>query len=1659
MANRQGSSYQFAHVFSLIIPCIIFSALFFLPITFVIALPNGEQVEDGSATFERPNDSTLNITTSDKVVIRWNNFDIASHEMVNFIQPFSSSVALNRVMSGEMTTIAGALNANGGVIVVNPAGISISESARINVGSLIASALNISNEDFMNGNYNFIKSENLPAGLIINHGQISVSAEGLAGLFGGAVANDGKIVAQKGSIVMACGERITVTFASRGLMSLVSVVIPEGVKLAGPAGAEAGVFNSGELSAAGGKVILTGKQVNDIFDLLVNQSGVIKANSYVEHTDGTIELIAINGTLRHSGVTMANGTEFNADAGTIIIQGKDVELSGTVTAEAQPGGGHGAIDITADNNVHIAGDLHTAARTVAVKAGHQFIQDVGTQFDQTAGDMTIHAGGDVHMAHVVAAGDMQVTSDTGSILESAPGGSQLLASRLTLAAASAGEGIGSTVNPLNTEADSLLLHAGSGGSYIHELSNLVLQSLEMEQDSSLFLMANGSLTLSGPLITFGTGVIDLTANADATGSGDLTQNPGADMHSSGAPIRLTIGNGVTGAGSMHLGKVSAGTGEIILTVSEGSILGTADQEPLLIAGSIDIRGPPASSANTLGTISVQGDLNLYGKWIADNNAILTLSGSWTNHGQFNPVTSTLILTDASKTSTIYGDNTFYNFTSTTPDKKIYFEAGRTQTVLGGVMIEGVPGHLIELRSTDMGGERWRLDSRGTVSVRYVFLGDAWNLSSTEIKALPSNSYGNNIGWDTDPVWDGGGVTENWSDAANWDTNVAPISTDTVTFNATSVKNSTVDSGWIPGTVANLTITTGYTGVITLARSLTVNTAYSQSTGTFNSDGQTLDINGSFTLTGGSFTAPITNFFLAGNMTVSGSGSFLHGSGTMIFDGTTGTIDVPAGTSFNHVTFNNTSTKSITNSFNVLGDLNKQNSGSVQAAGSADPTITLSGNFVMSGTGSFGSNSTTSDMFLTFTGGINHNLTISAGSGTFSAKVIIGAGETMTLLSNLTSSYSQTGAGNDAVNITGGTLETNNFILVLNGNYNQTAGTFNGGSGAHDFNGTWSLSGTGVFNASSGAMTVASTFTVSGGTFNAGTGTVTFDGGVATLTLGGITLNHVIFNSTSTKSLTGNMTIAGNLTVQGTGSVTEVSLATPILTLNGNYSQTSGTFGSANLTLKFGGSISHTLSVTAGTFQPKWVIDSATETVVIASPTVTIGSPGTLTMSAGQLDVNTRTLTLNNTFTLSGGSVTVNAVGGGQLQVASTFTQSGGSIDNVNFSGTSTVTLTQTAGQLGNVTFSNTSGTKTLAVSGNEFTITGNVLKTGAGTVSSSAAVILRLSGNFSMSSGIWGNTNLTLKVTPAVHTYDQTGGTFDGKLLLDAAGQAINLNTNFTGGTNATITISDGLLDTGTSAVILNNSYSQTGGTFNGGSGAHDFNSTWSLSGTGIFNTGSGIITLASTFTVSGGTFNAGTGTVTFDGGAATLTMGGITLNHVIFNSTSTKSLAGNFSTTGDITKLGIGTVTQSTGTPIITLGGSFSLVAGTFGSSSITLEMTGAAAHSFSFTTGAVFAVNSWHLDAAEDVVNLAANFTQNSGTLNINGGTFNTAGFVLTHNGNYNQTAGTFNGGSGAHDFNGTWSLSGTGVFNASSGAMTVASTFTVSGGTFNAGTGTVT
>ena len=286
------------------------------------AAPTGGAVSAGSAGISSAAGTTTVNQSTQNAAINWQSFSIGQGETVRFVHPNSSSVALNRVLGSDPSSILGSLSANGKVFLVNPNGILFGQGAQVNVGGLVASTLNITDSDFMAGQYKFAGGSNAA---ILNQGSINANG-GYVALLGANVSNEGMISARLGTVALAAGNAMTLDVAGDGLLN---VTVNQGA-------VNALAQNGGLIQADGGQVLLTAQSAGNLLQSVVNNTGVIQAQ--------TVE--ARNGTIRLMG-DMQSGT---------------VNVGGTLDASAPNGGNGGFIETSAAQvNVRDSARITTAA--------------------------------------------------------------------------------------------------------------------------------------------------------------------------------------------------------------------------------------------------------------------------------------------------------------------------------------------------------------------------------------------------------------------------------------------------------------------------------------------------------------------------------------------------------------------------------------------------------------------------------------------------------------------------------------------------------------------------------------------------------------------------------------------------------------------------------------------------------------------------------------------------------------------------------------------------------------------------------------------------------------------------------------------------------------------------------------------------------------------------------------------------------------------------------------------------------------------------------------------------------------------------------------------------------------------------------------------------
>lgn len=117
------------------------------------ALPQNPTVVSGGVNIGLPAGSSLTITqTTPRAIVNWQSFSIGQGNTATFHQPDSSSAILNRVTGNTTSSIAGQLNANGQVFLVNPNGIVITPTGTVKTGGgFVASTLDIASSAPVSG--------------------------------------------------------------------------------------------------------------------------------------------------------------------------------------------------------------------------------------------------------------------------------------------------------------------------------------------------------------------------------------------------------------------------------------------------------------------------------------------------------------------------------------------------------------------------------------------------------------------------------------------------------------------------------------------------------------------------------------------------------------------------------------------------------------------------------------------------------------------------------------------------------------------------------------------------------------------------------------------------------------------------------------------------------------------------------------------------------------------------------------------------------------------------------------------------------------------------------------------------------------------------------------------------------------------------------------------------------------------------------------------------------------------------------------------------------------------------------------------------------------------------------------------------------------------
>ena len=283
----------------------------------VQAMPEQGKVVAGQGEIARPDDKTMVINQkTDRLALDWQKFNIAKDEKVHFDQNSKSAIAVNRVVGDGRSIIDGSLSATGNAFLINPNGVLFGKNSSVDVGGLVASTANVTDEDmrkFTQGKGDL--GLQIAAGReasVINAGTIKAEG-GLVALHATTVENTGTIANEGGTTALAAAKNLNIAADTAGKLNFT----------VNGSLANAKALNSGTLQSDGGYIVMTAKSAGDVMSTVVNNTGIIEAKTLHTNDKGEILLDGgASGQVEVSGTLNASGMEAGQSAGSIKVIGQ-----------------------------------------------------------------------------------------------------------------------------------------------------------------------------------------------------------------------------------------------------------------------------------------------------------------------------------------------------------------------------------------------------------------------------------------------------------------------------------------------------------------------------------------------------------------------------------------------------------------------------------------------------------------------------------------------------------------------------------------------------------------------------------------------------------------------------------------------------------------------------------------------------------------------------------------------------------------------------------------------------------------------------------------------------------------------------------------------------------------------------------------------------------------------------------------------------------------------------------------------------------------------------------------------------------------------------------------------------------------------------------------
>ncbi len=1245
------------------------------------ALPTGEQVQAGSADFTRDSSSLTIDQHTGQLVVNWDDFSIAQGNQVNFLQN-ASDIALNRVVGDNPSYIFGDINAGGQVFLINQSGILFSTTSRVDAAGLVASSLDISDQDFLSGNYTFSGQ----GGDVLNQGQINIQDGGYAALFGGQAINQGIISARLGTVALGAGDRVSFDLNGDGLINF----------RVEQSAVDALAANHGLIRADGGLVYMTAKSAGDLAATVVNNDGVIEATS-IEERNGRVFLVADGGSLTSSGSIDVSG-EGVAGGGSVTLDSDATTLvSGDIFARSGTAGGVGGavqilgnhVGLLSGSRVDVSGlfgggdilvggdyqganaDIRNAARTYigsdALLTANALQSGNGGKVIVWADDITRYYGG---------------ISATGGA-EGGNGGFAEVSGKQNLAFWGSADlsAVSGDVGTLLLDPDNINIVAGAAGSF---------DDAELADDQILFADGSpGDFDITNGQLAAATAAVTLQANVNITVGAAVNMTQDLNMF---AGDSILVNNVLTSTNALSL--LAGNTVQVNADISAGT--------NLTLTGDADLTGFGLAASDGVGTVTFAAGTSIVAPVVSisggENLALRDITAN----------TSLDLVTSGDTITQVVGTGIAAGVTTVDVGSGANITLGSTLNDFSSVAVSNAGANNVSIRDVD------DVTVSGDASVMQIV--------GTDV-TLGGGTYGNLVVAASSSIGQTGAVTS--TGALNI---IANLNAVTTTLGNTGNDFNSVSLGTASGgSNQNVSITDG-TGSVSLlggATTLSLDAAGAVSLGGGSYGTLGLTAGGNVTQTGAltvSGTTNLTSDAAAIDATLNNASNELNTVNLLTSGGSFTTASITdADVAADGLTFGG---NAVTANLVSAGDLTLTGGTFTTLNASLGTSVVQTGGVTVSGVTTLAATAAGVDATLTTASNNFNSVALNTSGGSFDA-VSVTDTNALTIGGNATTLTANAG---NALVLSGGTYTTLNAAsaggitetggLTVSGTTTLTSNvasmTADLATQTNDFGTVTLVNGTGTF----GDVNVADTngFTFGG---NAADVTLLFGGD---LTLAGGSYG-ILFGATGGNVLqTGAVTVTGSTTFAATSTDLDITLTDA----GNNFSSvllntTGGTFDTVTVTdanaLSIGGNATTLNASAAGAL----TLTGGTYTTVGAIAGGDITQTGALDVS-GTATLGSTTAAINVALTNAANelnTVVVSGTGAGSITTAS-ITDADTAVDGLGVGGNAGTLTVDAAGA---VEFTGGAYTTVNATAGGNITQAGAVTVSGVTTLTSDANAI------------------------------------------------------------------------------------------------------------------------------------------------------------------------------------------------------------------------------------------------------------------------------------------------------------------------------------------------